>query len=210
MGFLKHSASGWIMIVAIRLASEDDAGPISDIYAPVVSASAISFELEPPDAMEMARRIRETMVRTPWIVCTGDNAVLGYAYAVRFRERPAYQWTVEVSAYVSSRAQRSGVGRALYASLLEVLRLQGYRTALAVLTLPNPASEGLHRAMGFTSVGTFSNVGYKLGAWHSVAWLEMSLLEHTAEPSAPIPLPRLHGGAELRQALGAGTALVHI
>jgi L-amino acid N-acyltransferase YncA len=206
-GLSKRSASGWMMIVAIRLASEDDAGAISDIYAPVVSASAISFELEPPDAREMARRIRETMGQTPWIVCTGDGDVLGYAYAGSFRQRPAYQWTVEVSAYVTPRAQGSGVGRALYTSLLEVLRLQGYRTALAVLTLPNPASEGLHRAMGFTSVGIFRNVGYKLGAWHDVAWLEMSLLEHAAEPPAPIPLPRLPG-AGLRRALRAGSALV--
>jgi L-amino acid N-acyltransferase YncA len=207
-GFFERSASGLMMIVAIRLASENDAGAISGIYAPVVSASAISFELEPPDTREMARRIRETMERTPWIVCTGDNAVLGYAYAGRFRQRPAYQWTVEVSAYITPHARRSGVGRALYTSLLEVLRLQGYRTALAVLTLPNPASEGLHRAMGFARVGVFRNVGYKLGAWHDVAWLEMPLLEHTAEPPAPVPLPRLPGGAGLRQALRAGTALV--
>ncbi len=194
--------------IAIRLASERDAAAVLEIYSPVVARTATSFELDPPDVAEMGRRIRETVVRTPWLVCLTDRDVIGYAYANRFRERPAYQWTVEVSVYVRPGALRSGVGRALYTSLFEVLRLQGFRTAVAGMTLPNPGSEGLHRAMGFRDIGVFRNVGYKMGAWHDVAWMELALLPHIVEPSAPLPLQRILDHPGLRAALAAGVPLV--
>src|SRR5215207_8283306 len=94
---------------------------IADIYAPVVRDTIISFETEPPSAEEIARRVRDTLVRWPWLVCERDGEVLGYAYAGAHRSRAAYQWSVDVSAYVREDVRQRGVGRALYTSLIAAL-----------------------------------------------------------------------------------------
>ena len=104
----------------IRLARASDAEPIRAIYEPLVTATAISFEIDPPTAEQMAGRIAETLEQRPWLVCEEAGALLGYAYAGRHRVRAAYQWSVEPSVYVSEKAQRRGVGRALYKSLLSL------------------------------------------------------------------------------------------
>ncbi|MEK7757267.1 MAG: arsinothricin resistance N-acetyltransferase ArsN1 family B [Planctomycetota bacterium] len=168
----------------IRLATLDDAVEVQHIYAPIVVETAVSFELEPPSVEEMRRRIETTLLTLPWLVCACDG-VIGYAYAGPFRSRPAYQWTVEVSAYVHVAHRGKGVARALYTSLFECLRVQGYRTALAGIALPNSASVALHERMGFRSVGVFHHVGYKLGAWHDVGWWELSLQSLPDPPSPP-------------------------
>ena len=193
----------------IRLATPSDAPPVAAIYAPAVTDHATSFELEPPDAAEMARRIEKTLARTPWLVCEHDGRVLGYAYAGPHRERAAYRWSVEVSAYVHPDAWRRGVGRALYASLFAVLERQGFRNAVAGATLPNDASVGLHRAVGFTPVGVFRAVGFKFGAWHDVGWFERPLLPRVSEPPEPMPLPAMDA-AEIRDALAVGLPLLRL
>lgn len=188
----------------IRTATPDDGEAFAAIYRPAVLDGATSFEADPPDAAEMARRVETVLLQTPWLACVHENAVLGYAYGTRHRERAAYRWSVEVSAYVDARARRRGVGRALYTSLLAVLRLQGFRTAVAGITMPNASSMGLHAALGFTPVGTFHCIGNKAGAWHDVAWFERELAERIAEPPPPVPLPKLTGTPELAEALQAG------
>ena len=193
----------------IRLATPDDAAPIAAIYAPAVTDGVISFELEPPDAEEMARRIVKTLARTPWLACERDGRVLGYAYASAHRERAAYRWSVDVSAYVRADVRRAGVARALYASLFAVLARQGFRNAYAGVALPNDASVGLHRAVGFTPVGVYRGVGYKLGAWHDVAWFERPLAPRVAEPPEPVPLSALDAEV-LRDALAAGEPLLRL
>lgn len=152
----------------IRTAEESDAEGVLSIYAPVVRETAISFELEPPSLEEMRERIRSLRGRLPWLVCAEGPEVCGYAYADRFRTRAAYQWSAEVTVYVSPTWRRRGVGQALYTSLLEALRLLGYRSAFAGIALPNPASVALHEALGFLPAGTFSTAGFKLGQWHDV------------------------------------------
>src|SRR4051812_10227840 len=159
----------------IRLAQPIDGAAMADIYRPAVVDRATSFELEAPDAVEMGRRVERCLERLPWLVAVDDETVIGYAYASPHRSRPAYQWSVEVSAYVAEGAQRHGTGRALYEALFRVLTLQGYQNAYAGITLPNEASEGFHRAVGFTPVGVFRGVGYKLARWHDVMWLERPL-----------------------------------
>lgn len=104
-----------------------------------------------------------------------DGECLGYAYGSSHRERAAYRWSVETSAYVAPRAHRQGVGKALYGRLLEALAGRGYCQAYAGITLPNEASMALHLSVGFTPVGVFQAVGRKLGAWHDVAWLQRRL-----------------------------------
>jgi L-amino acid N-acyltransferase YncA len=197
------------MTPVIRLATARDAAEIAAIYRPAVVAAVISFEVEPPDVREMATRIENTNRRTPWIVCGSGDSLLGYAYATRHRERAAYQWSVDVSAYVHRDARRAGVGTALYTSLFAILVLQGFRNAYAGITLPNAASVGLHRAVGFTPVGVYRKVGYKLGAWHDVEWLERELAPHAIDPAPPIALPEILDSAEFRAALGAGIPLLH-
>ena len=179
----------------LRLATAADAEQVAAIYRPAVMEQATSFELEPPDRAEMAERITRTLRRTPWLVAEAADGpsgrLLGYAYAGMHMERAAYQWPVDVSAYVAASAHRKGVGRALYQALFAVLRLQGFRNAYAGITLPNPASEGLHKTLGFELIGVYRGVGYKFGRWHDVAWFALALAPHKAEPPTPRALPEM-------------------
>jgi phosphinothricin acetyltransferase len=192
----------------IRLALPTDSAAIADIYAPVVIGTATSFEAMPPDAEEMARRIASLSSRYPWLVCNEDGAILGYAYASGHRDRAAYEWSVEVSAYVHPLAHRRGIGKALYTSLFSILALQGFRNAYAGITLPNPASEALHKAVGFTSVGVYRGIGYKHGAWHDVVWLERPLADHVDDPPPPRLLLDVEHDPSFKAALAAGEKLL--
>ena len=174
------------MSTSIRLATEEDAPGVLEIYGPVVRDTHISFELEPPTLDEMARRILTTCRRYPWLVCSDGDAIIGYSYASSYRSRPAYQWTVETTVYVSEKHVRKGVGQALYTSLLECLRIQGYYKALAVIALPNEPSIALHRVFGFTRIGHFDAVGYKNAGWRDSSLWQLQLIEPSPNPKAPL------------------------
>jgi len=146
-----------------------DAAACAAIYAPYVAGSPASFEEVVPDAAQFAERIATTTRAYPWLVIEDEGGVFAYAYASAHRARTAYRWTAEVGIYVDAAHHRSGAGRRLYGALLELLRRQGLRVALAAITVPNDASIGLHRAMGFEEVGIFRDVGWKAGAWRDVA-----------------------------------------
>jgi L-amino acid N-acyltransferase YncA len=188
----------------IRLATGSDAGQVAEIYAPIVRDTIISFEVEPPTADEMRRRIENTLERLPWLVCERRGRVAGYAYAGAHGSRAAYRWSVDVSAYVHESERRTGVGRALYRSLFAVLALQGFYNAYAGITLPNPGSVGLHEAVGFRPVGVYRGVGYKLGAWHDVGWWQLSLQERVTSPRPPINLPAVRASEGWDAALASG------
>ena len=146
--------------------------------------------------------MRKALTWAPWLVAVSESQVVGYAYAVRHRERAGYRWAVDLSVYVSSSHQGEGIGRRLYDRLLPVLRLQGFLHAYAGITPPNPASFALHRAVGMTPVGTYERVGYKLDAWWSVSWLGVQLADTLPEPPAePTPLPDLLAQAGGRVAI---------
>ena len=192
----------------IRLATAADGARLAEIYAPAVVGSGISFELEPPDGAEMARRVAYVTARTPWLVCERRGTVAGYAYAGRFRERAAYDWSVEVSAYVDAEHHRAGVARALYTSLFAALAVQGFHNAYAGVALPNDASLAFHASMGFTAVGTYRRVGYKAGRWRDVSWFEYTILPHRDEPGPPRLLPDVRDDAAFIAAMSAGNALL--
>ncbi len=175
----------------LRTATPEDAEAIAAIYAPIVRDTPISFELQPPDAAEMRERIVATLARLPWLVSLdARGAVNGYVYATRHRERAAYQWAVDVSAYVRADARGQGVGKRLYARLFELLVDLGYYQAFAGIALPNEASVALHESMGFERIGIYRDVGFKFGVWRDVGWWQKSL-----QPlSAPVSAPRLFGG----------------
>ena len=187
----------------LRLATTADAHAVAAIYAPYVRETPISFELQPPTAEAMAGRIERTLARTPWVVAEVDGVVREYAYAGRFRDRGAYDWTAESTVYVDRSLHRSGLGRATMSAVLRVLRLQGFRLVIAGVTLPNAGSEGLHRALGFEPVGTFDGVGWKAGRWHGVSFFELEFFPCVDGPQpAPIrPLPELLGTPELAAAI---------
>jgi L-amino acid N-acyltransferase YncA len=195
-------------MATIRLATEEDAAAIAAIYAPYCETSAISFEMVAPSPEEMARRIRAIGAIRPWLVLENTDAatLAGYAYASPHHERAAYQWSVSTAIYVNSAQQRRGVGRALYTTLFEVLRLLGYFRATAGITLPNPASVGLHEAFGFTKVGVYRHIGHKLGAWHDVAWFEAEVQPVTENPAPPRSMTSLTEGADWRAAVAKGLA----
>lgn len=194
------------MKAIIRLVRAQDAGQILAIYGPIVRDTAISFETEAPTEAEMRRRLASA---SAWLVCEHRGELLGYAYAGKYRARAAYQWSVEVSAYVHERARRLGIGRALYTSLFSVLRVQGFINAYAGIALPNPASVGLHESLGFQVVGVYRAVGYKLGAWRDVGWWQLPLQARPSAPHPPLELKAVDASA-LQTALARGLPLLHI
>jgi phosphinothricin acetyltransferase len=187
----------------LRLATPDDGAAVAAIYAPYVTDSVISFEAEAPSGAEMAGRIERVVARTPWVVADIDGVVRAYAYGSRHRERAAYDWTVETTVYVDRAFVGRGLGRATMEAVLRVLRLQGSHLAVAGVTPPNPASVGLHLALGFERIGLFEAIGYKFGAWHGVEWFGLELGPRPAAPPPLIPLPELLADPRLEAALGS-------
>ena len=159
----------------IRACTPADAPAIAEIYDPIVANTVISFEETPPGPDEIRRRIVAAGDRYPWLACVRDGEFAGYAYASAHRSRAAYRWSVDLSAYVAPDARRTGVARRLYTALFDILARQGYAAAFAGIALPNEPSVAFHRSTGFRDVGTYHAVGYKLGAWHDVLWLERRL-----------------------------------
>ena len=189
----------------IRLAEARDAAAIAAIYAPSITAGVASFELEPPDAAEMARRMAAILPVYPWLVCEHDGRVAGYVYASQHMARAAYQWSANVSAYIDAGFHRRGVGRALYTALFALMRLQGFYNAYAGITLPNAASVGLHEGMGFRLVGVYRDIGYKRGRWHDVGWWSLELQPKPAsEPGTPLDLAAARKLPGWQTALAAG------
>jgi phosphinothricin acetyltransferase len=164
-----------VVPVRIRHATPEDGAACAAIYLPYVTDTVITFEYEPPTEAEMVARITAAQRTHAWLVLEDGGRVVGYAYGGPHKERAAYRWSCEVSVYLETGRRRGGGGRALYEALLTRLTERGYRTAVAGMTLPNEASVGLHRALGFEPVGTYRRIGWKADTWHDVAWVQRFL-----------------------------------
>jgi L-amino acid N-acyltransferase YncA len=161
--------------VIIRPASEADAARCAEIYRPFVTDGWVSFEIDPPDADEMGRRIASCSETHGWLVAEYGNQVAGYAYGSPHRTRQAYATSCDVAVYVDPAFARQGIGRALYAALLPGLKNRDFHAAFAGIALPNPGSIGLHEAMGFTPIGIYREVGWKMDGWRDVGWWQRLL-----------------------------------
>ena len=171
---------------SIRLAKPTDSRSILDIYAPYIENTSLTFEIEVPSAEAFAKRIETYLLNSPWLVCEVDDVVVGYAYASRYRERTAYQWSVESSVYIHDDFQKIGIGKALYMALFEILKRQGYNNVYAVINLPNDKSVVFHEKCGFKYFATYEKVGFKLGHWKNVGWWRLIVNDFKDEPPAPI------------------------
>lgn len=174
-------------MIAIRAARAEDAAAIAAIYAPYVLTGTVSFEIEAPDTRAMGKRMEAGDGLYPWIVATNGEGlgVLGYAYATKFRDRPAYRYVVETSVYVSGAVQGQGVGRLLYAALIETLRAQGFVHAIGAIALPNERSIQTHEAVGFRRAGVYREVGFKEGRWIDVGIWQCQLNAPVIPPVEP-------------------------
>lgn len=170
----------------IRRATLDDAAACAAIYAPYALESNATFETEPPSVSEMTERMRKRLASHDWLVAVENGAVLGYAYASPFRERAAYDWAFETTIYLAPEAAGKGLGTALYTELLSRLTDRGFHTAIALVAIPNDASEALHRRMGFEAIGTFRHSGFKNGEWSDVRFYQKLLVEPSVEAPTPV------------------------
>lgn len=180
------------MTASLRLARpQDDAAACLAIYRPWVEESTVSFETELPSVEAFTERMAALLERWPWLVAEREGAVVGYAYGSPHRQRAAYRFSVEVSAYIDRDHHRQGLAGRLYRALFAVLRAQGVVNAYAGVTLPNPASERFHAAMGFEPVGTYRHVGFKNGGWHDVTWSALTLQAPPVPAREPTSIQRL-------------------
>src|SRR6476469_7566618 len=170
-------------LLRVREATARDGAACAAIYEPYVTDTAITFETDAPSAAQMAERITTALRRHAWLVLEDDGRIVGYAHGGVYKARAAYRWACEVSVYVEVGRRRTGAGRMLYEALFPRLVDRGYLTALAGMTLPNAASEGLHRSLGFEDVGTWRRIGWKFGAWHDVLWMQRRLATGSEPPA---------------------------
>jgi phosphinothricin acetyltransferase len=160
----------------LRPAGAADAASICAIYNHYVTTTTISFEEEAVGEAEMAGRIADVgAARLPWLVIEVDGQVAGYAYATKWRARPAYRYSVESTVYLHRDWTGHGLGRRLYAALLDELRARGLHLVIGGIALPNEASVALHESMGFRKIAQFSEVGLKFGRWIDVGYWELLL-----------------------------------
>lgn len=157
----------------IREAMAADVPGMLAIYEYYVKETAVSFEYRLPTVEEFTCRLHEHKEVYPWLVWEEEGEILGYAYAGRAFERAAYSWNAEISCYLKEKGK--GMGRRLYTIIEEILRLQGIRKVYAVVTSANEPSVAFHKAVGYEEALTYKDVGYKLGKWYDVIWLEKQL-----------------------------------
>lgn len=171
---------------SIRYAKLNDAARILEIYSPHILKTPTSIETEVPSIEEFQARMEETMTKFPWLVYESGDRVLGYAYASTHRSRCAYGWSVESTVYIDEPSQGQGIGAKLYRELFRLLKEQGAVNVFAGITQPNDASVRLHESLGFTPIGRFKDVGFKLGKWWDVGWWQLPI-QKPVEPQTLKP-----------------------
>ena len=188
MGLFQKKETGYVL----RLAREEDAEGLLQVYAPYVEDTAISFEYTVPSVEEFRSRIRRIRERYPYLVAEREGRILGYTYAAPFKERAAYGWACETTIYIARDAQGIGLGRHLYESLELALSSMGITNVNACIGVPEVEDEHLtnnsllfHSHMGYQMVGRFHRCGYKFDTWYDMVWMEKIIAEHLV-PAVPV------------------------
>ena len=163
--------------IKIRDVLSEDAERIQEIYSPYVADTTISFEITVPDKLEMKRRIEKALSNEfPYIVAENETGtVVGYAYADKFGEREAYRYSFIVSIYLDMEVRSRGIGQKLYDELEKRMKKMGIVQVLSAITGKNKKSLRFHEKNGFTKIGHFPNVGYKMGKWHDIIWMNKTI-----------------------------------
>lgn len=185
----------------IRLAHPTDAAGVRAIYAPYCESTCVSFEVVAPTVDEMQERMRRVTNDYPWLIGEVDGRIAGYVYASRHHERAAYRWSVDVAVYIDAAHHRRGLGRAMYETLFAILKEQGFFKAFAGVSLPNPASVGLHESMGFHPAAVYRGVGYKFGQWLDVGWWQRELQPERQNPPDPHPFSTISNSTAVAEVL---------
>ncbi len=174
--------------VVVRDAHDSDIPTIRAIYAHHVLHGLASFEEEAPDEAEMRRRFHSYRdAGFPYLAAELGGDLVGYAYAGQYRPRPGYRYSAEDSVYVREGMAGKGIGRALLSALLTRCTEAGFRQMIAIIgDSANHGSIGLHKALGFETVGTIRSVGFKHGRWVDSVLMQRAL----GEGDSTLPPPR--------------------
>ncbi|MCP4248627.1 MAG: N-acetyltransferase [bacterium] len=175
--------------LAVRRPDLTDFPTILEISNWATCHTAANFNTEPETLEHWVGLWQGKAQRYPWFVAERNGSVVGFAMASPFAGRCGFAYTAEVSVYVHPKHVREGVGQALYGELIPTLRVQGFHTLLADITIPNPASERLHEKHGFEKVGLLRQVGWKLGRWHDVGQWQCILDAGAGPPEAIKTVP---------------------
>lgn len=177
--------------ITLRFARVEDAKELLEIYKPYVEKTAITFEYEVPSESDFKTRIQKTLRKYPYIVALNEGKIIGYAYASSFKNRQAYDWSVETSIYLSEDARGKGLGTILYNALELILKKQGIININACITAPKPksnyitdASIKFHEKRGYKLVAHFHNSGFKFDEWYDMVWMEKFINDHMVPPKS--------------------------
>jgi len=186
------------MDVSIRLAREEDAKELLNIYAYYVENTAVSFEQEVPNLEEFTDRVKETLHNYPYLVAIVDDKIVGYIYAGKFRHRVSYRWSASTSIYIDKQFHRMGLGKLLYAELEKILVEQNIMNVYAVVADPleedsylTHNSEHFHDAIGYKVVARYHKCASKFGKWYNTIEMEKVIGEHKEPPREFVPFEDL-------------------
>lgn len=192
----------------IRMAEQKDAQEILAIYAPYVKDTAITLTSVVPSVKDIRNKMNKVKKNYPYLVCTYNNKVVGFAFAYRDRPHEACCWNAELSIYLDPGFHGRGMAKALYTALFQILKAQGFCNLYAVITLPNDPSVALHKHFGFKELAVHKDDGFKLGRWRDVLWLLLRIEGSDPEVHGPpTPLKKLRDN-EIDTALMMATALL--
>ncbi|OYU96208.1 MAG: N-acetyltransferase [Bacteroidetes bacterium B1(2017)] len=176
----------------IKLITEPDIEEVLAIYTQYVLHTSITFEHTVPSFEEYAQRVNTNTQKYPWLIAKQGTNIVGFAYCSTHRYREAYQWSPESTIYMAPNFQGKGIGKLLYSTLFELLKMQGFVNVFAGVVIPNPKSIALHKSCGFEEIGIFKKIGYKQGTWHDTFWFQLALAEHTQNPIEPVSLNKIY------------------
>ena len=191
--------------IHIRMACQEDAAALLDIFTPYILQTAVAFNYEPPTLEEFRGTMTDRLRRYPYLVAQRGEGLIGYAYVSPFKDRAAYDWAGETSIYVKQGQTGTGCGRALHDTLERILKAQHILSMYACIAytdhedefLTNNSSE-FHAHMGYALTAKFPKCGYKFGRWYDMIWMHKEIGPHIPTPLPVIPVMELDTGNLLK------------